>query len=99
MDPISCKKDGCPLLRVHIQPRAAQSRCCGLHGAALKLAIAAPPVDGKANKAAIKYIAELFELHHTEVVLLSGQQSRRKMIGFPNLTERQLRERLTELLS
>lgn len=99
MIPIELGKDECPVLRVYIQPRATKSRCCGLHSDALKLAIAAPPVDGKANKAVIHFVADLFEVSRKHVTLISGQHSRSKRIRFSSLTEKELRDCLEKLLS
>jgi uncharacterized protein (TIGR00251 family) len=99
MDPIGRAKDGCPILRVYVQPRATRSRCCGLHAKALKLAVTAPPVDGKANKAALRFVAELFGVGRRDIALVSGMQSRDKTIHFSNLTEKELRERLARVLS
>ena len=42
-----------------MQPRSSKNRCCGMHGGCLKIAITAPPIEGKANKALISYLAEL----------------------------------------
>lgn len=98
MDPIGLGKNGHPVLRVYIQPRASKSRCCGFHSDALKLAIAAPPVDGKANKAVVRFVADLFGVGPRDVVLISGKQSRSKTIGFLSLTEEELRHRLGRLL-
>ncbi|HET7776570.1 MAG TPA: DUF167 domain-containing protein, partial [Azospira sp.] len=53
---------------------------CGLHGDALKLRLAAPPVDGKANAALLAFIAARLEVAKSAVSLKSGQTSRRKVV-------------------
>lgn len=68
------------ILSLHIQPGAKKSECAGLHGDALKIRLAAPPVDGKANTALIAFIAERLGLAKAKVSLKSGQTSRRKSI-------------------
>ena len=49
------------VLTLHIQPGAKRTEAIGLHGDALKIKLAAAPVDGKANAVLVKYLAECFE--------------------------------------
>ena len=67
-------------LTLHIQPGAKKSECAGLHGDALKIRLAAPPVDGKANAALIDFIAGRLGIARAQVTLKSGQTSRRKIL-------------------
>ena len=68
-------------LTLHVQPGAKRSEINGLHGEALKIRLAAPPIDGRANEALIKYIAELFEVPQRQVELKQGGQSRHKVVA------------------
>ncbi|UCV28209.1 DUF167 domain-containing protein [Ferribacterium limneticum] len=72
--------DGRITLTLHIQPGAKKTEFAGLHGDALKIRLAAPPVDGKANEALIKFVAETLGLAKSSVSLKSGQTSRRKVL-------------------
>jgi uncharacterized protein (TIGR00251 family) len=72
--------DGRVTLTLHIQPGAKKTEFAGLHGDALKIRLAAPPVDGKANEALIKFVAETLKLPKSAVNLKSGQTSRRKVL-------------------
>ena len=72
--------DGSILLTLHIQPGASRSECAGLHGDALKIRLAAPPVDGKANAALIAFVAARLGVGRAAVTLKSGQTSRRKIV-------------------
>ena len=72
--------DGRITLTLHIQPGAKKTEFAGLHGDALKIRLAAPPVDGKANEALIKFVAETLKLPKSAVTLKSGQTSRRKVL-------------------
>ena len=72
--------DGRITLTLHIQPGAKKTEFAGLHGDALKIRLAAPPVDGKANEALIRFVAETLGLAKSAVHLKSGQTSRRKVL-------------------
>jgi len=72
--------DGRITLTLHIQPGAKKTEFAGRHGDALKIRLAAPPVDGKANEALLKFIAETLGLAKSAVSLKSGQTSRRKVV-------------------
>ena len=67
-------------LTLHIQPGAKKTEVIGLHGDALKIRLAAPPVDGKANAALIEFVADRLGLSKSAVCLKSGQTSRRKVL-------------------
>ncbi|MEN9358868.1 MAG: hypothetical protein RL095_403 [Verrucomicrobiota bacterium] len=67
-------------LHLHVQPGARCYQVDGLHGEAIKVKIAAPPVDGKANAALLSWVAELFSVSRSQVQLLSGESSRRKTL-------------------
>ena len=73
--------DGRATLTLHIQPGAKKTEVAGLYGDALKIRLAAPPVDGKANDALIEFVAERLGLAKSAVSLKSGQTSRRKVLS------------------
>jgi uncharacterized protein (TIGR00251 family) len=73
--------DGAITLSLHVQPGAKRSEIVGLHGDALKIKLAAPPVEGRANEALLKFIAELFDVPLRNVELKQGEQSRRKVVA------------------
>lgn len=70
----------CATLTLHIQPGAKKTEVAGLHGDALKIRLAAPPVDGKANAALIAFVAQRLDVAKSAVTLKSGQTSRRKVL-------------------
>ncbi len=72
--------DGCTRLTLHIQPGASKSEVAGVHGDALKIRLAAAPVDGKANAALIGFVADRLGLAKSAIRLKSGQTSRRKVL-------------------
>jgi hypothetical protein len=67
-------------LTLHVQPGARRSEIVGLHGDALKLKLAAPPVEGRANEALLKFISGLFGVPLRQVELRQGAQSRHKVV-------------------
>jgi len=73
-------------LTLHVQPGAKRSEISGLHGEALKLRLAAPPVEGRANEALLKFIAELFGVPLRQVELRQGGQSRHKVVAVTGST-------------
>jgi uncharacterized protein (TIGR00251 family) len=78
--------DGRATLTLHIQPGAKKSEFAGLHGDALKVRLAAPPVDGKANEALLRFMAEELGIPKSAVNLKSGQASRRKVLEVAGTT-------------
>lgn len=79
--------DGRITLTLHIQPGAKKTEFSGLHGDALKIRLAAPPVDGKANEALIRFVAESLGLAKSNVNLKSGHTSRRKVLEIQGATQ------------
>jgi len=69
------------ILTLHVQPGSAHSGIAGIHGEALKIRLAAPPVEGRANEALQKFIADLFAVPQRHVKLIQGAQSRRKIVA------------------
>ena len=67
-------------LTLHIQPGAKKTEVAGQHGDALKIRLAAPPVDGKANAALINFVADRLGLAKSAGGRKSGQTSRRKVL-------------------
>ena len=82
---ISTLADNSVVLNLYIQPKASKSRLIGLHDGCLKLAVAAPPVDGKANKQVLKFLAATLGVPNRDLILKSGLQSRRKQVVVKSL--------------
>lgn len=86
------------LLQVHAQPGARQSAFAGLHGDALKIRLAAPAQDGRANNELRRFLAQEFAVPQSAVVLLSGESSRTKRLRIIGPRERPAALLLTGLL-
>lgn len=81
-------------LRLHIQPGAKKTEVVGLHGAALKIRLAAPPVDGKANACLLAFVADRLGVAKAAVSLLSGDSSRAKRVRVAGVEPALVSERL-----
>lgn len=67
-------------LTLHVQPRARRTEVAGLHGTAIRVRIAAPPVDGAANDELVRFLAERFGVPRRAVRLVAGAGARRKVV-------------------
>jgi len=88
----------CPegaILTVYVLPRAARTEYAGVHGDALKFRVAAPPVEGGANDALCRFLAEQFSLPRSAVVVRSGEASRRKRVLLTGVPAQRVWEVLT----
>jgi len=79
---------------VKVHPRAKKNAVTGEVGGALKVALTAPPADGKANEACIDFFAKLLKVPRSSVTIAAGQTRRNKVIRVSGLTGQQLQERL-----
>lgn len=83
---------------VRVQPRARKNAVTGMSGDSLKLALTAPPVEGKANQAVIDFFADLFQIPRSSVTIASGETSRNKVIRVIGLTLAAVQQRLSPVL-
>jgi hypothetical protein len=79
---------------LRVQPRASRNAIAGIVGDALKLAITAPPVDGKANQAVIEFFAELLRVPKSSVVIVAGETGRNKRIAIRGMKADAVRKAL-----
>jgi len=73
------------ILDVHVQPGAKRSEFAGRHGERVKIRLAAPPVDGRANEALIEFLAAHYGVPKRSVTIASGLRSRRKRVVIDGL--------------
>lgn len=73
-------EEGAFVLCVHVQPQARRTEVAGLHGQSLKVRVAAPALDNRANEALLAFVAERFGVARRDVTLLSGEKSREKRL-------------------
>ena len=88
------EKDGGVTIKVRVQPRASRTEIIGEHAGAIKIRVAAPPVDGKANEECRRYLAKLLKVGATSVEIISGDSSRDKVIRVSNISALRVLEAL-----
>ena len=79
---------------IKVHPRAKKNAITGEIGDALKLALTAPPVDGKANEACVEFFAKLLKVSRYSVTIASGHTSRNKVIRVTGLSAEEIKKRL-----
>ncbi len=84
------EKDGAVTFAVRVAARASKSEIVGEHDGALKIRLAAPPVDGAANEELIKLLAKEFGAAKSDVEIFSGQTSKIKQVSISNSTKEKL---------
>ncbi|HEV8149665.1 MAG TPA: DUF167 domain-containing protein [Gemmatimonadales bacterium] len=80
-------------LKVHVQPRASLTELAGLHGDALKVRIASPPIAGAANRELVRFLAQVLGVPRSSVTIVSGLGSRRKTVLLQGVTPEAVRTR------
>ena len=93
--PSWCRRlpDGALQILVHAQPGARRTEVAGVHADALKIRVAAPALEDRANAALVEFIAEKLEVARRDVTLESGARSREKrfrVAGVPAGAEQRL---------
>lgn len=79
-------ENGCRILCL-ATPRASRNALAGWHDGRLKIALAAPPVDGEANAALVKFMASVLGVPKKDVAIVSGDTGRRKCVAVSNISK------------
>lgn len=82
------------LLKLHVTPRGSKNEIVGWREDVLCVKITAPPVEGSANAAIVKFIADCLGLRKNQVELVSGEKSREKMLRVDGRTMEEIRDRV-----
>jgi hypothetical protein len=83
---------------LRVSPGAARTRVLGEHAGALKLAVAAAPEKGKANKAVVEFLADALGVRKADVAVVSGETSRDKRIAVTGLDAKAVSDKLSALV-
>ncbi|WP_141056243.1 DUF167 domain-containing protein [Tepidiphilus succinatimandens] len=86
------------VVRLHVQPGAKRSQWAGRHGGALKLRVAAPAVDGKANEALVRFLAEFCGVPRAAIAIVQGETGRAKRVRIATSDPQAVAARLATLL-
>ena len=78
------------ILKLHVTPRSSRSEITGWRDDVLCVKLPAPPVEGAANAAVVKFIADALGVRKSQVTLISGEKSREKTLRITNLSESDL---------
>ena len=81
-------------LEVRLTPRASRKAILGVGGGALRISVQAPPLQDRANRALVEFLAERLELPRRAVTLVSGLRGRMKRVRVEGITEDEVRKRL-----
>lgn len=82
------------LLRLHVTPRGSRNEIIGWREGVLYVKITAPPVEGAANAAIVKFVADSLKVRKSQVELVSGDKSREKTLRITGLSEEDIRTRI-----
>ncbi len=77
------RDDSSVILFIKAQPNSSKNKIAGILGDALKINIKAPAVEGEANKELVKFLSKTFKVPKSEILFVSGQTSKRKMVKLP----------------
>ncbi|NLF25904.1 MAG: YggU family protein [Deltaproteobacteria bacterium] len=86
-------------LHVQVVPRAKKSKICGIHADKLKIAVAAPALEGRANQELVKFLAKLLDCAKSKIKVQKGEHSRDKVISVEGVDLELLLGILDEALS
>jgi uncharacterized protein (TIGR00251 family) len=83
---------------VRVIPGASKNEVAGIQDDALKLKLTAPPVEGKANRACVDFLAGLLRVRRSALAITAGEKSRKKTVSVDGMGRGELEERLKGLL-
>ncbi|MDD3852266.1 MAG: DUF167 domain-containing protein [Syntrophomonadaceae bacterium] len=85
-------------LNIRVQPRSSQNKICGVTDGAIKIKITAPPVDGEANQAVIKLLAQWLGVPRSNISIPKGETSKNKIVDIIGIDARWLENKINEYL-
>ena len=83
---------------IRVIPGASKNEVAGIQDGALKVKLTAPPVEGKANRACVEFLAGLLGVRRSALAITSGEKSRKKTVTVEGLARGELQARLKGLL-
>jgi uncharacterized protein (TIGR00251 family) len=87
------------IFQIKVQPRARKNAVTGELGDALKVALTAPPLEGRANEACIALLAEILKVSRSSITIAAGETSRNKLIRVSGLSAAEVEAKLRQTLT
>ncbi|MCX8053293.1 MAG: DUF167 domain-containing protein [Armatimonadetes bacterium] len=84
------------VIRVHVTPRGSRNEVAGWYGNTIHIRTTAPPVDGAANAAVVKLMADFLGVRKSQVRILAGENSREKTLSIEGLSDDEIRSRVVD---
>ena len=81
-------------IEVRLTPRGGRDRIDGWEGTVLRVRVAAPPAEGRANESMVRLVAKALGVPPSRITLVAGTQSRTKVIEVDGLTAEEIRARI-----
>ena len=85
------------IIKVKIVPGSSKNKIIGAYNDALKISVAAPPVEGKANKKCITYLAKYFDVAKSKIEIISGQTSKNKLIKIYDISPKEFLDKIEKI--
>ena len=85
------------IVKVKIVPGSSKNKIVGVYNDALKITVTAPPVEGKANKKCIVYLAKYFDIAKSKIEIISGQTSKNKLIKICDISQEEFLEKIEKI--
>ena len=82
------------IVKVKIVPCSSKNKIVGVYNDALKITVTTPPVEGKANKKCIAYLAKYFDVAKSKIEIISGKNSKNKLIKIYDISQENFLEKI-----
>lgn len=90
------KKSGGITIECRVTPRASRNAIKGVREGVLEVSLGSPPVEGRANKALVEFLAKLLGVRKSAVAIVGGERSRKKVIFIEGISEEELKRTLSD---
>lgn len=85
------------IVKVKIVPGSSKNKIIGAYNDALKITITAPPIEGKANKKCITYLAKYFDVAKSKIEIISGRTSKNKLIKIYDISKKEFLDKIEKI--
>ncbi len=85
------------IIKVKIVPGSSKNKIIGAYNDALKITITAPPIEGKANKKCITYLAKYFDVAKSKIEIISGRTSKNKLIKIYDISKKEFLDKIEKI--